>query len=164
MSRYSRVSEHPDTKSVVDLKSAILTHTSTIFVKWRPFGRPSSCCTAGPIPSIVLHNSRDPVSFGEVKGVLHLSVQPKANSVRFSRRGKEHTKSKTSEGGMELQRRRSDLMVGGNPWNGTRETCSQPKMSTRKCTTPLKARIQGPASVPAVAVNRIPTIERVRVW
>ena len=70
--RYSRVSQHPDTKSVVESKSAPWTHISEILVKWRPSGRSNNRRAVGQIPHIA-PRSRDPVSFGEVEGVIHMS-------------------------------------------------------------------------------------------
>jgi hypothetical protein len=57
---------------------------------------------------------------GEVEGVLQLSL-PRLREIkaRSSRRGKEQIRSKTSE---KAEVRWSDLRVGDNPWNGTRET------------------------------------------
>jgi hypothetical protein len=63
--------------------------------------------------------SRDPVSLGEVGGMLHTSPPWLGEiTARSSRRGKEQIRSKTSGG---VQVRRSDLRVGDNPWNRARE-------------------------------------------
>jgi hypothetical protein len=73
----------------------------------------------GQTPSNV-RRARDPVSLGEVEGVFQASLPgPRESKTRSSRRGKEQIRSKTSE---KVEIRWSDLRVGDNPWNGTRET------------------------------------------
>jgi hypothetical protein len=118
MLKDSRVLEQLDTKSVVDLTSSSR-YATEILVKLRPFGRPTNRHTAGMIPPNIL---KDPVSLGEVEGVFHTSAAPpplRVTKARSSRRGKEQMRSKISR---EVEVRRSDLRVGDNPWNGTRET------------------------------------------
>ena len=65
--------------------------------------------------------SRDPVSFGDLKGTFHLSgslLEPKKTNDRSSRRGNEQTRLKLS---VVVEDRWSDLTVGDNPWNETRK-------------------------------------------
>ena len=69
------MSEHPDTKSVVDLKSVSQSiHDNTILVKLSPFGRSNNRRVMGLIPPTTLRNSRDPVRLGEVEGGIHSST------------------------------------------------------------------------------------------
>jgi hypothetical protein len=118
MVRDSKVSEHFDTRPVVDSKSS-LKHAIVILAKWRPPGRSNNRRVAGRILSIAFR-SREPVSLGEVEGVFHTSL-PRLGKInaRSSRRGKEQMRSKTSR---EIEVRLSDLRVGDIPWNGRRET------------------------------------------
>jgi hypothetical protein len=112
------VSEHLDTKSVVDSASSLKHHT-VILVKRRPYGRSNNRRATAQIPPIAF-SSRDPVSLGEVEGVFQVSLPRwRETNARSSRRGKEQTRSKTSK---EVPIRRSDLRVGDNPWNGARES------------------------------------------
>jgi len=119
------VPEHPVTKSAADLKSAPSTNTNTIFVKLRQFGRSNNRRVIGSIPPTALRNSREPVSLGEVEGAMYPSIsfpESKTSHAKSSRRGNEHMRPKTSGGRPRVDSRRSDLIVGDNPWNGTRET------------------------------------------
>jgi hypothetical protein len=118
MFRDSRVSEHLDTKSVIDLTSS-LRHDVSILAKRRPPGRLSNRRAAGRIAPRAT-SSREPVSLGEVEGVSHASPpRLRKTNARSSRRGKEQISSKISD---EVDIIRSDVRVGDNPWNGTRET------------------------------------------
>ena len=124
MLRVSRVLEQPDTKSVVDLKSASSTHANTIFVKLGPFGRSNNRRVIGVIPPPPQYKWRDPVNLGEVNGGVHPSTPfqyLKTNNVKSSRRGYEHRRLRTSESWTWVNCRQSDLTLGDNPWNGTRE-------------------------------------------
>ena len=134
-SRDCTVSEHFDTKSVVEVTSSLESHATTIFVKWRPFGRSNSRLAMGWIAPAALLNSRDPVSPGEVEGVVHRPLGPGAGerNARSSRRGKEQMRPKTSESGRAMKFKRRDLRTGDNPYNGTRGTV--PSTLTSKCTT-----------------------------
>jgi hypothetical protein len=88
-------------------------------VKWRPPGRSTNRRAAEWNPQVALRSS-DPVSLGEVEGVLHVSLPGLGvTNARSSRRGKEQIRSKTSEG---TALRLSDLRVDDNPWNGVRDT------------------------------------------
>lgn len=162
--RDSRVSEHLDTKFVVNLRS-LLRHNTVIFVKWRPSGRSNNRHAAEPaLPSNI--RSRDPVSFGEVKGGSHSptsSSEEMKTNVRSSRGGKEQIRLKISK---EVKVRRSDLTVGDNLWNGMRETwySFQLRHSRRKCMTLLKVLIQPPTSISAAVTTGRPRMERLRVW
>jgi hypothetical protein len=118
--RDSRVSEHLDTKSVVDSTSSSR-HASVILAKRRSPRRANNPYTAGRMPPIPL-SSRDPVSLGEVEGVFRApSPLLRATNARSSRRGKEQIRSNTSK---EIAVRQSDLRAGDNPWNGARESWS----------------------------------------
>ena len=108
------MSEHLDTKSIVDLRSSVR-DSIVILVKWGPPGRLINRRMAVRIPVNRLR-SRDPVSLGEVEGVSHTSLLcARVSNARSSRRGKEQIISKTS-GGVEVKR--GDLRAGDNPWNG----------------------------------------------
>jgi len=50
MSRDWTVSEHLDTKSIVEVISCTENHATTIFVKWRPFGRSTNGLVMDWIP------------------------------------------------------------------------------------------------------------------
>ena len=117
------VSEQPNIKSVVEVTSCSENHVTTIVVKWRPFGRSNSRRVMGWIPSVTLLNSRDPVSLGEVEGVVHcpsLCPREMEDNARSSRRGKEQMRPKISESGRVAKSKRRDLRTGDNPCNGTR--------------------------------------------
>jgi hypothetical protein len=133
MLRYSRVPEHLDTKSFINSTSS-LRHSIEILVKWRPPGRPTNRHIVEGIPPYRTR-PRDPVSFGEVEGVFHVSL-PRWRDInaRSSRRGKEQMRSRTS--GEPVRDRWSDLRVGDNPWNRVRETrgSSEPVNSKWRCT------------------------------
>ena len=109
-----RVPKHLDNKFVADLTSSSLRHDIVIFVKWRPSGRSNNRRAMGRILPALMIRSRDPVSLGDVDGTFHSVVlrEFKKNNARSSRRGKEQTRSKTSE---DIKDRRRDLMVGENP-------------------------------------------------
>jgi hypothetical protein len=126
----SRVSEHPNTKSITEWTPP--SSATMILVKWRPFGRLSNRRATEWIPPDTF-KLRDPVSLGEVGGMLHTSLPWLGEiNARSSRRGKEQIRSRTSG---EVEVRRSDLRVGDNPWNGARETRSpQLRHSKYKCT------------------------------
>jgi hypothetical protein len=70
MSRDSRVSKHFDTKHIADLTPSSEWKRTVIFVKWRPFGRSNNPRVMDWI-QMYIHNVRDPLSLGEVEGVLH---------------------------------------------------------------------------------------------
>jgi len=72
ISRDSRVSEHLDTKSIVD-SAASLKHHTAILEKWRSPGRSHNRHTTDWIPDSDC-KQRDPVSLGEVEGAFHPSV------------------------------------------------------------------------------------------
>ena len=111
------VSEHLDTKSVVEVISSLESHATTIVVKWRPFGRSNSRRMLGWIPPIPLLNSRDPVSLGEVEGAVHrpsLGSGLMERNVRSSRRGKEQIRAKISESGRAMKPKWRDLRTGDN--------------------------------------------------
>jgi hypothetical protein len=161
MLRDSRVSEHLETKSIVDLTSS-LRHAIVTLVKWRPPGRPSNRRTAGRISPMAL-SSREPVSFGEVEGVFHTSL-PRWGRInaRSSRRGKEQMRSKTSR---EIALRLSDLRVGDSPWNGVRVTCRSTAVQSKRMYMRLrKVRIQSLVSASSAVVTERPQMERLRVW
>ena len=89
---------------------------------------------AEPIPLIILR-SRDPASLGDVEGAFHPSVSASESSTinaRSSRRGKEHTRSKTS---IKAAVRWSDLRVDDDPWNGRMECHEDRPVSKHKRTT-----------------------------
>ena len=68
------VSEHLDTKSIVELMSRSDYHDTVIAAKSRPFGKSNNRRVMGWIPSLVLCKSKDAVSLGEVNGVFHHSL------------------------------------------------------------------------------------------
>ena len=116
------MSEHLDTKSVVEVTSCSESHDTAIVVKWGPFGRSKNRRTMGRIPPFIPCNSKDPVSLSEVEGVVHCpSVSPwsKQSNARSSRRGREQTRVKSSEFGRAVKVKRSDLRTGDNPCNET---------------------------------------------
>jgi len=125
MSRDSRVPEHLDTRCIVDTMSSWESHGTMIFVKLKPFGRYNNRSVTDWIPSI-RRNSRDPVSLGEVEEETFQPVslfrRVRETKVRSSRTGKEQMRLKISGFGREVKVRWSDLRMGENPCNGTRET------------------------------------------
>jgi len=159
------VSEHPDTKSVVDLTSSSDLHETVIAVKWRPFGKSSNRLVMDWIPLIITPNWRDPVSLGEVEGVLHpssLRPGPTDSKARSSRRGKEQTRPKTSEFGKPPTARRSDLRAGEKPRNETRDSPSPYTPAvTSKHTTRQKVEIVSTCAAPIRLGYRT---DRVCVW
>src|ERR1700753_976396 len=102
MRRDFRVSEHLNTKSAVDCAS-VSGHVIEMLEKWRPPGRSNNRRTSGRTPPSIRSRS-SPVSFGEVKGMVHSpfgSSLAREISDRSSREGKEQIRLKTSEGGAE---------------------------------------------------------------
>ena len=111
------MSEHLDTKSVVEVISSLESHATTIVVKWRPFGRSNSRRMMGWIPPIPLLNSRDPVRLGGAEGAVHrpsLGSGLMKRNVRSLRRGKEQIRAKISESGRAMKVLRRDLRTGDN--------------------------------------------------
>ena len=120
------MSEHLDTKLIAKSIPSSERQCTVIFVKWRPFGSSNNRRTVDRVLWNI-HISRDPLSLGEVEGVLHLPPlwsKPSKANVRSSRRGREQIRPKTSEFSRWGDLRRSDLIAGDNPYSGTREVRS----------------------------------------
>ena len=139
MVRYSRVSEHLDTKFVVEAMSSGTSHGTVTLLKCRPSGRSNNRSVTDWSPSF-RSNLRDPVNLGEVGGLFHASCLLRASretNVRSSRRWKEQMKLKISEFWRCVKLRWSDVTTGENPCNGTRgiRASVHELVSNRRCTT-----------------------------
>jgi hypothetical protein len=103
---------------------------TTIFVKWRLFGRLNNRRATEWNPANAF-KLRDLVSLGEVGGRLHTSLPwPGKINARSPRRGKEQIRSKTSG---EVEFRRSDLsVVSGRVGRVWKRLLPQPNMTRRR--------------------------------
>ena len=94
-----------------------------ILEKLRPFGK---VINPRAIEKLLLVRASDPVSFGEVGGVSHVSSFLPPDTwwkERSSRRGKEQMRPRISgRAGGVAKRKSRDLSVGDNPRNPVRET------------------------------------------
>ena len=72
MLRTSRVSEHFDTKFIVELMSSDTIHGTAVLLKSRSFGRFKNRPVTSWSPSL-RSNSRDPVNLDEARGSFHAS-------------------------------------------------------------------------------------------
>lgn len=122
MLRDSRVSEHLDTKSVVDSMSWAENNHTTILLKCRPFGRSNNRWVTDQFHP-PMHKSRVPVNLGDVGGLAQGSWRRavRETNARSSRWGREQMRPKSFESEREENNRRSDLITAEKPCNGTRE-------------------------------------------
>ena len=97
IARDSKVLEHFNTKSIIDVVSFVRS-VKSILRKWRSPGRPhNQRAMEGSTPVI----RRDPVNLGGVEGEIHSPVSSfwHCTNAKSSRRGKEEMKLKISESG-----------------------------------------------------------------